>query len=279
SATAAYGSSPSSQVPMSSPRSPTGVPSRPGRSRWGTSNRAVPFWSTTRQVSRSWEATECPSRYCRSAPGETMTASAPARAASSLSRAIRSASVADVAGSRRARSARVLGETAASTDMPGRLVVSGRRVASVLVLQLLDLAGMYFRAFYAVPASITGPHGRPVNAIRGSLDMIAKVVTDAHPDRVIACLDIDWRPAWRVSLIPSYKTHRVAGDAVPGAGGADPRQLTQLSEEEVPDQLSPQVPVLLDVLAAIGVAQAGAPEAEADDVIGTLVERETTEPV
>ncbi len=149
----------------------------------------------------------------------------------------------------------------------------------MLVLQLLDLAGMYFRAFYAVPASITGPHGRPVNAIRGSLDMIAKVVTDAHPDRVIACLDIDWRPAWRVSLIPSYKTHRVAGDAVPGAGGADPRQLTQLSEEEVPDQLSPQVPVLLDVLAAIGVAQAGAPEAEADDVIGTLVERETADPV
>ncbi len=138
---------------------------------------------------------------------------------------------------------------------------------------------MYFRAFYAVPASITGPHGRPVNAIRGSLDMIAKVVTDARPDRVIACLDIDWRPAWRVALIPSYKTHRVAGEVLPGVGGADPRQLTQLSEEDVPDQLSPQVPVLLEVLAAIGVAQAGAPEAEADDVIGTLVERETVDPV
>jgi 5'-3' exonuclease len=147
------------------------------------------------------------------------------------------------------------------------------------VLQLLDLAGLYFRAFYAVPASLTGPHGRPVNAIRGSLDMIAKVVTDARPTRVIACLDIDWRPAWRVELIPSYKTHRVAGDVVPGAGGADPRVLTQLSEEQVPDDLSPQVPVLLDVLAAIGVAQAGAPEAEADDVIGTLVERETRDPV
>src|SRR6476620_3984403 len=116
---------------------------------------------------------------------------------------------------------------------------------------------MYFRAFYAVPASITGPHGRPVNAIRGSLDIIAKVVGDARPTRVIACLDIDWRPAWRVELIPSYKAHRVAGEPVPGAGGADPRFLTQLLEEEVPDELTPQVPVLFDVLSAIGVTQAG----------------------
>ncbi len=147
------------------------------------------------------------------------------------------------------------------------------------MLQLLDLAGIYFRAFFAVPSSITGPHGRPVNAIRGSLDIIAKVVGDARPDRLIACLDIDWRPAWRVELIPSYKTHRVSGDALPGAGGADPRVLTQLSEEVVPDELSPQVPVLFEVLTAIGIAQAGAAEHEADDVIGTLVERETVDPV
>ena len=147
------------------------------------------------------------------------------------------------------------------------------------MLQLLDLAGIYFRAFYAVPSSITGPHGRPVNAIRGSLDIIAKVVGDARPTRVIACLDIDWRPAWRVELIPSYKAHRVAGEPVPGAGGADPRFLTQLLEEEVPDELTPQVPVLFDVLSAIGVTQAGAERHEADDVIGTLVERETTDPV
>lgn len=155
------------------------------------------------------------------------------------------------------------------------------------MLQLLDLAGIYFRAFYAVPSSITGPHGRPVNAIRGSLDIIAKVVGDARPERLIACLDIDWRPAWRVELIPTYKTHRVSAAAIstaadsagPTAGGADPRVLSQLSEEAVPDELSPQVPVLFDVLTAIGIAQAGAAEHEADDVIGTLVEQETTDPV
>src|SRR4051812_49810114 len=83
------------------------------------------------------------------------------------------------------------------------------RVASLSMLQLLDLAGIYFRAFFAVPTSMTSPDGRPVNAVRGSLDILARVITDARPTRVIACLDLDWRPAWRVELIPSYKTHRV----------------------------------------------------------------------
>ena len=77
------------------------------------------------------------------------------------------------------------------------------------MLQLLDLAGIYFRAFYAVPTSTTAPIGRPMNAVRGSLDIIARVMADARPTRVIACLDLDWRPAWRVELIESYKTHRV----------------------------------------------------------------------
>ncbi|HYN74081.1 MAG TPA: flap endonuclease, partial [Nakamurella sp.] len=76
------------------------------------------------------------------------------------------------------------------------------------MLQLLDLAGIYFRAFFAVPMSTTSPDGRPVNAVRGSLDILAKVISDARPTRVMACLDLDWRPAWRVALIPSYKTHR-----------------------------------------------------------------------
>ncbi len=78
------------------------------------------------------------------------------------------------------------------------------------MLQLYDLAGIYFRAFYAVPASMTGPHGAPVNAIRGSLDILARVIADARPARGVACLDVDWRPAWRVELLPSYKAHRVA---------------------------------------------------------------------
>jgi len=159
------------------------------------------------------------------------------------------------------------------------------------MLQLLDLAGIYFRAFFAVPTSMTSPDGRPVNAVRGSLDILARVITDARPNRVIACLDLDWRPAWRVELIPTYKTHRVLeppGDqtCAASAAGTDkastphsgtPGQSADI--EVVPDELSPQVPILLDVLDALGIATAGAAGFEADDVIGTLVATERRDPV
>jgi 5'-3' exonuclease len=164
------------------------------------------------------------------------------------------------------------------------------------MLQLLDLAGIYFRAFFAVPTSTTSPDGRPVNAIRGSLDIIARVMADARPSRVIACLDLDWRPAWRVELIDTYKTHRVleAGAAQTSALAAVPEALTgalagtsphsgtpgpSADIEVVPDELSPQVPILLDTLAAIGITVAGAAGYEADDVIGTLAAAETMDPV
>ena len=155
------------------------------------------------------------------------------------------------------------------------------------MLQLLDLAGIYFRAFFAVPTSTTSPDGRPVNAVRGSLDILARVITDARPTRVIACLDLDWRPAWRVELIPSYKTHRVLEPQTAAAATvvelADtPHSGTAGASadiEVVPDELSPQVPILLDVLAAIGIATAGAVGFEADDVIGTLTATERLDPI
>jgi 5'-3' exonuclease len=122
---------------------------------------------------------------------------------------------------------------------------------------LLDAASLYFRAFYGVPTSVTSPDGRPVNAVRGFLDMTARLVTAHGPERLVACWDDDWRPAFRVEALPSYKAHRVAAD-----GG-----------EEAPDELGPQVPVLVEVLAAAGIARVGAPGYEADDVIGTLAAR------
>jgi len=143
-------------------------------------------------------------------------------------------------------------------------------VASRYMLQLLDLAGIYFRAFFAVPSSTVGRNGKPVNAIRGTLDIMARVIADAAPTRVIACLDLDWRPAWRVELIPTYKAHRVL-QVTPGRDVPD--------VEQAPDELSAQVPILLEVLQAIGVAAAGADHCEADDVIGTLVHLETRDPV
>jgi 5'-3' exonuclease len=127
---------------------------------------------------------------------------------------------------------------------------------------LLDAASLYFRAYFGVPESVQAPDGTPVNAVRGFLDMVATLVTRFRPGGLVACLDYDWRPAWRVELIPSYKAHRVSPGAVPGPDGSWP--------EETPDTLTPQVPVLLDVLAALGVATVGVPGYEADDVIGTL---------
>jgi 5'-3' exonuclease len=135
---------------------------------------------------------------------------------------------------------------------------------------LLDAASLYFRAFYGVPDSITAPDGTPVNAIRGFTDMVARLVTEHRPTRLVACLDLDWRPAFRVAALPSYKAHRV-----PGQPDTAPIGLPEV----VPDLLGPQVPVLLEVLAAAGIATAGAVGYEADDVIGTLAAGEDTDPV
>jgi len=129
---------------------------------------------------------------------------------------------------------------------------------------LLDSASLYFRAFYGVPDSVRSPDGQPVNAVRGLLEFITRLVHDHSPTHLVACWDADWRPQWRVDLIPSYKTHRVAADA-PAEGA-----------EEVPDQLSPQVPVIAAVLDALGIARVGVPGYEADDVIGTLATAATT---
>jgi 5'-3' exonuclease len=126
-------------------------------------------------------------------------------------------------------------------------------------LLLVDSASLYFRAYFGIPESAArAPDGSPVNAVRGFLDMVAQLVRTRRPGRLVCALDEDWRPAWRVALIDSYKKHRLAPD-----GG-----------EVIPDALSPQVPVILSILDAFGIANVGAPGYEADDVIGTLATRE-----
>jgi len=129
---------------------------------------------------------------------------------------------------------------------------------------LLDTAGVYFRAFYSVPDTVTAPNGMPVNAVRGTLDVIARLVTEFEPTEIVACWDDDWRPQWRVDLIPSYKTHRVAEviDVGPDV-------------EVIPDPLEAQVPVIREALTLLGIPVIGAAEHEADDVIGTLASLHT----
>ncbi len=118
---------------------------------------------------------------------------------------------------------------------------------------LLDTASLYFRAFFGVPDRRKSPSAPPTNAASGLLDMIARLVREYEPGRVIACWDDDWRPDFRVDLIPSYKEHRVAtGDT-----------------EQVPDALSEQIPLIEALLIATGIPRVGVPGYEADDVIGT----------
>ncbi|WP_181615222.1 5'-3' exonuclease [Nonomuraea soli] len=122
---------------------------------------------------------------------------------------------------------------------------------------LLDTPSLYFRAFYGIPESMTAPDGMPVNAVRGLIDMIATLVRQYRPAELVATMDADWRPAFRVSAIPTYKAHRVAHGDV----------------EEVPDTLVPQIPVIEQVLDALGIARLECEGYEADDVIGTLTHR------
>jgi 5'-3' exonuclease len=136
-------------------------------------------------------------------------------------------------------------------------------------LLLLDGASMWFRSYFGVPSSITAPDGRPVNAVRGFIDSVAVVVTQQRPSRLVVCLDLDWRPQFRVDLIPSYKAHRVAE--------AEPDGRPDI--EEVPDELTPQIDMIMELLDAFGIPTAGAPGFEADDVLGTLAARERSDPV
>lgn len=127
---------------------------------------------------------------------------------------------------------------------------------------LVDTSYLYFRAFHGVPDSIRTPDGHPVNAVRGVLDFLANLIVDLAPDEVICCWDEDWRPQWRVNLLPSYKTHRVASD-----DGV-------VAAEQVPDDLARQVPWVREALEALGFPVIGVPGLEADDVIASLAARD-----
>ncbi|WP_298866449.1 5'-3' exonuclease [uncultured Microbacterium sp.] len=127
-------------------------------------------------------------------------------------------------------------------------------------LMLLDTASLYFRAFYGVPDRVKAPDGSSVNAVRGLLDIVAKLVTLYRPTQIVACWDDAWRPQWRVDRIPSYKAHRLIS--------SDAGEI-----EDVPEALVQQVPLIRQALTAVGIPIVGVADHEADDVIGTLSTR------
>ena len=130
-----------------------------------------------------------------------------------------------------------------------------------MTLMLLDSASLWYRAYYGMPDTLLSPDGEPVNAIRGYLDMVARLITIYKPNRIVACIEGDWRPSWRVELFPAYKANRV----------------DDTGEEEEPDTLGPQIPILLDLLDEFGFPVVGVDDYEADDVIRKPIHRDYLE--
>ena len=124
-----------------------------------------------------------------------------------------------------------------------------------MTLMLLDSGSLWYRAYYGMPDTLTADDGTPVNAIRGFLDMSARLISTYNPDRMVVCLDGDWRPSWRVELFPAYKANRLEDE--------------ESEEEAEPDTLTPQIPILLDLLDEFGIPMVGVDDYEADDVMAT----------
>jgi 5'-3' exonuclease len=113
----------------------------------------------------------------------------------------------------------------------------------------VDGSSLIFRAFHGVPSTVRAPDGRQINAVRGFLETLTRLITSRRPANIAVASDEDWRPAWRVERIPAYKAHRAA--------------------EPIPPDLEPQMPIIHDFLDAIGIEFIGTPDYEAEDVIAT----------
>jgi 5'-3' exonuclease len=123
---------------------------------------------------------------------------------------------------------------------------------------LVDAASLIFRALFSTPDSVKAPDGRPINAAHGFLGMLARLIKDRDPTYIACATDEDWRPEWRVELIESYKGFRAE---------------TGSAQEEAEDLLTPQMPVLWEILEGCGIPLVGHAGYEAEDVIGTLAQR------
>ena len=121
-------------------------------------------------------------------------------------------------------------------------------------LLLLDAASLLYRAYHSVP-ELRAPDGTKVHAAMGFLNYVSRLLPDRRPGRFYAALDNDWRPAFRVEALPTYKTHRLAGP------------------DDPPDDVGLQFPILLQIFDAIGLSYAEAEGYEAEDVIATLAAR------
>ena len=119
-------------------------------------------------------------------------------------------------------------------------------------LLVVDAPSMLFRAFYALPKTIVGRDGEPVNALLGAANLVLREVETHRPRAVVMCFGPD-AAAYRVELYPAYHEKR---------------------EEEMPAELEPQFRSCRDFFAGFGWTVANSEDLEADDLLGTLARRE-----
>ena len=116
-------------------------------------------------------------------------------------------------------------------------------------LVILDTHAILHRAYLALP-DLSSSKGEPTGALFGLVSMLTKIIADLKPDYIVAAFDLP-KPTHRHIAYEDYKAHRVAAD----------------------DALVAQIIRSRDVLDAFGIPRYECEGFEADDVIGTIVEK------
>jgi 5'-3' exonuclease len=119
-------------------------------------------------------------------------------------------------------------------------------------LLVVDAPSMLFRAFYALPDTITDGDGRPVNALLGTTNLILREIDEHEPRAVVLCFGPD-AADYRLELFDGYHAQR----------------------PEVPETLAPQFAASGDFFEAFGWTVAVSDSLEADDLLGAYARRET----
>jgi 5'-3' exonuclease len=114
-------------------------------------------------------------------------------------------------------------------------------------LLAVDAPSLLYRAFYALPRSITGPDGHSVNALLGTANLILQVIERDAPRAVVLCFGAE-AAEYRVALYPGYHADRPA----------------------VPEELVPQWEDAPAFFGALGWETLAHPTLEADDLLGSL---------
>jgi 5'-3' exonuclease len=130
-------------------------------------------------------------------------------------------------------------------------------MASPQPLLIADVPWLLYRSFFALPKSIRGTEGRPVNALLGTVNALLSAIETQRPRAVVACIGAE-QAAYRVKLYPRYHAHR----------------------EPMPAELAhqwEQAPALLEsfgwTVTDAGTHELG--ELEADDAMGAYAQRES----